>query len=201
MPNLDQAALRSRPIGVEWAGWRTDTLTLQQNGWELAVEYDIMRQAYTLLMRHRMMRLYAISDRAIFENYMDVVSPSYDASRLPLFRVQHVANSFEVVRLPQIGEGAGFNQIDAQPCFDAQRTITRVEDMNIFNVPLTRTEEVVIDKADMSVIEHLEAIKEMQSEEQKAIRERIIREGAHRDGMVVGAGPQMEVVANIVSFG
>ena len=199
MPELNAVTLRSRPIGVEWAGWRTDTLTLQQNGWELAVEYDMMRQAYTLLLRHRMMRLYAISDRAVFDNYMEVVSPSYDASRLPMFRVQHVANSFEVVKMNTTF--SNFQQIDSAPSISNDVTITRVEDMNIFNVPLTRTEELVIDKADMSVIEHLEAIKEMQSEEQKAIRERILREGAHQDGMVIGSAPQMEVVANIVSFG
>ena len=76
----------------------------------------------------------------------------------------------------------------------------RSEDMNRFNGPMTRAGEILVDRADLSVIEHLEAIKSLQSEEQKEIRERILREGALPEGSLIKAAPHTEVLANIVSL-
>lgn len=186
----------SYPVRVEWAGWETDTHRLQQSGWEIAVDYEPYRMAYRLMMRHRMIRLYAITAAEVIENYTNVLGPGMH-ERFPMFRVMHCAPSIEVVRITD--DLTNFQQIDAQPMMINQE-IKRIEDLNIFNVPLTRTEELVVDKANMSVIEHLQAIKELQSPEQARIRERIRREGAVPQGGLIDAAPKTEVLANVVTF-
>ena len=52
----------------------------------------------------------------------------------------------------------------------ATNEIRSIEEMNIFRLALTGAEEVVIDKADMSVIEHLQAIKDLQKRTQRDLR-------------------------------
>lgn len=185
----------SRPMGVEWAGWRTDTYTLQQNGWELAVENSYYDHTYRLLLRHRMMKMYAITAKETIENLPADMS---FARNLPVFHIVHVAASLHAIQLPGI-DWNNFQQIDAQPQFTTSR-ITRIEDTNVFAVPLQRTQEIVIDGADMSVIEHLEAIKRLQDPEQQKIRERILREGATPEGSSFKAAPRQNVIAQIVSF-
>lgn len=92
-----------------------------------------------------------------------------------------------------------FQQIDAQPtCTFAD--VQSIEDMNIFNVPLTRAEEILIDDADMTVIEHLQAIKELQSEDQKRIRRDILKNGARPEGASMDYSPQATVHANLISL-
>jgi hypothetical protein len=162
----------SRPVGVEWAGWRSDTLTLQRAGWELAVEFEYYRHQYRLLMRHKMLRLYAVTDMLTLEN---VMSDRFgmNTADMPVFHVIGVAPSIQSLQVQGISFAA-FREIDATPRFSESR-ITRVEDLNIFAAPMPGAKgEVLIDGADMSVIEHLEAIKRLQSKTQEEIRQRIL---------------------------
>jgi hypothetical protein len=191
---FEHPRLLSRPMGVEWAGWRTDTHRLQQAGWELAVEFEIYRHTYRLLMRHRMMRLHALTDALSLENHIQR-DYNLNLANVPVFNVIGVAPSIETLRVPDVSFTA-FQQIDAQPQMSMAR-VERVEDINIFAVPLTRTQEILVDKADMTVIEHLEAIKRLQSPEQQAIRERILREGAMPPGASSPTARQ-HVIAQLV---
>jgi hypothetical protein len=173
-------------MGVEWAGWRTDTVALQMNGWELAVDFDVRYLAYRLLLRHKMMRLYAVSSCETIDNMSDP-SINVDASKLPVFRIVGVAPSIQTLSVPGIHLSA-FREVDALPTMVNTR-ITRVEDLNIFAAPMPGAKgEVLIDGADMSVIEHLEAIKRLQSATQAEIRERILdqrREGTEIDHSIL----------------
>lgn len=169
--NYSQPRLLSRPIGIEWAGWRTDTHTLQRCGWELAVDFDIRRLNYRLLLRHKMMALYALTNMHEIEQV--VTDPGYDLSRLPVFQVVCVAPSIQTHMVHGF-DFTRFREIDATPQISTT-TIQRIEDMNIFAAPMPGAKgEVLIDGADMSVIEHLEAIKRLQSKSQEEIRQRIL---------------------------
>lgn len=175
--------LLSRPMGVEWAGWRTDTWTLQQNGWEIATDFDIRTLGIRLCLRHKMMRLYALSDEQCVEHAMS--SPGYDASRLPVFRITCVAPSIQQIHTHGY-DFTKFREIDAEPRVSTQ-SIQRIEDMNIFAAPMPGSKgEVLIDGADMSVIDHLEAIKKLQSASQQEIRDRIINQ---REGSIIEDRP------------
>jgi hypothetical protein len=163
--------LLGRPIGVVWAGWQSDTYTLQRNGWNFALERDLLHQQYTLALEHKDMRLYALTDRISFEqaHFSKEYSPE-----VPLFRVVHVAQTIrirEVVTSYDWRES--FKPIDATPQYRND-----IYDMDVLFAPFrTKVEEVIINKADMTVIEHLEAIKRLQDPEQTAIRKRMLDEG------------------------
>jgi hypothetical protein len=193
--DLNGPRILSRPVGVEWAGWRTDTFALQQNGWELAAEFDPYYYAYRLLFKHRECRMAAITDRTIIE---DLESGRLNVSpAVPLFHVRRVAATFEVLQMTD--DFSRFVQIDARPQL-MTRKIERLEDMNIFATTLKRTEEIVVDKADMTVVEHLEAIKRLQAPKQQEIRQRILREGATPEGSRIDAAPRMNVIAQLVEY-
>ena len=189
MSNREHRIL-SRPIGVWWMGFESNTMKLQQHGWEIAAEYSMYGDNYRLLFRHNEMHLYAITHAERLEHM--ITRPEYDLERLPVFRVQGVVPQIEVIRM--MDDLSSFQQIDAQPCMTKEE-ITRVEDMNIFRVPMERAEEIVVDKADMTVIEHLEAIKKLQQPRQKEIRQRMVSAGESID-----ISERTEVIANIVNF-
>jgi hypothetical protein len=102
------------------------------------VDYEPYRQAYRLAFSHRMMRLYAITNEEIIHNYSNVMGPGMQ-ERFPLFHIQHCAPSIEVLRITD--NLSNFQAMDAEPMMVNQE-IQRIEDLNIFNVPMTRTEEL-----------------------------------------------------------
>lgn len=181
----DQPRLLSRPVGVEWAGWRTDTATLRRAGWNLAVEHEAHSDRYRLLMQHPDMRLHAISEPAMF--MLRQLPPEF-----PVFRVVRVAPSLHVVELPGLS-WQGFEAIDAQPQYTSKR-ITRIEDTNIFAPFRVKAEELVVNRADMTVVEHLEAIRALQDPEQRRIRERMLREDSPQ------SAPHRDVVVQLVEY-
>ncbi|MDE2107361.1 MAG: hypothetical protein KGL39_59750 [Patescibacteria group bacterium] len=162
---LSQADYRvlSRPCEVLWAGFRSDTFTLQQMGWELAVQQEINYARISLLLRNRAMQLYALSDAAEFDFYRGV----QDHIPSPRFIVRHISPQIQVVRHDVTS--IDYRVVDAQPQI-VQQQIKSIEDLGIFAVPLARTEEIIVDPADVSAM--LEQIHKMQSEGQKEIRAR-----------------------------
>jgi hypothetical protein len=154
----------SEPAEVLWAGFRSDTYRLQQAGWELAAEEDVMYNRIRLLMRHRDMRLYALSDDVEYQ-YRRL----HDRRERPLaFHVVRAAHEFREERI--VGRGsmfAGFKQIDAQPQF-IEREIKSIEDFKIFATPLARTEELIVEPE--TVAELLDKIRKMQAPEQARLR-------------------------------
>lgn len=178
----------SRPYEVVWAGWRTDTLALQNAGWRLAVEYAAERHKYRLLMDHPAMQLMAIT----YVSQLDYQDTKYISSKpLLRFEVAHIARTLHVVQMQEPTNWADFKQLDAQPCFTQSR-IERLEDFNIFNVCLKRTEEILVNQADMSVVAHLEAIRQLQEPKQKELRAKVLRERE--------VAPRSQVIAQIVEF-
>jgi hypothetical protein len=186
-----QSRLLSYPIEVEWAGWRTDTFTLQRSGWRLAVEHQGYEERYTLLMEHPEMRLYALTDTITINtiiSFRDIhMKTDY---RKPRFHVVKVAPSFQVVKIPSDFGFGNFKQIDATPVM-THTEIKSVEDYNIFAPFKVRAEEILFNTANMSVIEHLEAIKRLQDPEQSEIRKRMI------DGKEI---PNRDVVVQLVEY-
>lgn len=175
----------SLPVPVEWASWRTDTCALQRTGWQLAVDYDPEYDRYRLLMKHPEMRLTAFTDSQHIERN------HYSIQRdLPPFTVRHVAATIHVQTV--IDDFSRFHEIDAEPRY-MNHKITRLEDMNIFAMREKST-EVLIDQANMEVIDHLEAIKRLQAPKQSEIRERLLRA---RDS---GARGSKHVIAELCTY-
>jgi hypothetical protein len=192
--------LLSRPVGIEWAGWRTDTLRLQQSGWEIAAHFDHMRFSYTLVLRHRMMRLYAITNTLHFEMEQMLEGGRYgDLGEVPVFSVKAVAPCIQFHTIP-LTQSMHFTEIDATPRLSMER-VDSLESLNIFaqRMPGDRG-EVLVDAADMTVVEHLEAIKRLQAPKQAELRNRIL--DARREGMEIDRRPlpQSNIVAQLVNY-
>ncbi len=166
--------LLSEPVGVEWNGWRSDTRRLQQRGWQLAVErgcdYDHEpRDIYRLAMKHEGFKLFAISDRTAFQRRH--FTQPWATRDFPVFQVVQVLpldfqlQTFSSVDFRNLDK---FEPIDATPQYVRTQTL---DDFNIFAV-VGKVERICVDKADMSVVEHLEAIKRLQMPVQKELREK-----------------------------
>ena len=163
----------SRPIRVFWAGWETDTFKLQEAKWKIAVDHDPLRDYYTFLFRHEQMDLTALSTAMqIHQVITDFNMGGQYAAQLPPLTIERVVSKIEVYR--DIAQGHyfdGFVQIDAKPQMTSKK-VDRLEDSNVFALSSGQAEEVVIDQADMTVVDHLKAIKELQSDTQRILRDK-----------------------------
>jgi hypothetical protein len=184
----------SAPHPVHWAGFQSTTTEMQQHGWQIAVEFEPMRLMYRLMFKHEQLRLYALTAQEHIQQGANGFGQMHDFC-VP-FKVCHAAASIECLRIHD--DISMFRAIDATPVMVTE-SIERIEDLNIFNVSLRKAEEILVNEADMNVIDHLEAIKALQSEEQKIIRERMLK-GVQPGELIETSGPQARVMANVISI-
>lgn len=160
-----QYRVLSRPATVWWAGFRSDTLRLQQEGWEIAAEEDVHYGRIRLMLRHREMKLYALTNETRYE-----YQRMHDERDAPLeFHVVMAAPNIQVRQLATDGLAAfdNFRQIDAKPQLCTE-TVKNIEDFKIFATPLVRTEELIVEPETVAAM--LEKIRTMQAPEQARIR-------------------------------
>jgi hypothetical protein len=173
---------------VFWAGWESDTLRLRGAGGDIAVEYEPVRIAYRLIMHHPMMTLTAISaDRRFDEIMRHPDLPFVMQGVCP--RIEVMQTNMDCVRYDHTYE------MNTEPMM---RQIQEINPETLFRVA-DREKEIIVEQADMSVIEHLEAIKELQSDRQKELREAAMRltPGMTSENSVAA---KHETVANVVSL-
>jgi len=117
-------------------------------------------------MKHPEMQLYAISNYTQLRN--TYLNEPWHMSEIPAFIVKHVVSDIKVHQI--LDDLSGFEPIDARQQY-VDTPIRGIEDFNIF-APIAKFEQVLVDKADMSVVDHLEAIKKLQSNTQRELREK-----------------------------
>lgn len=185
----------SEPAEVWWAGFRSDTLRLQQEGWEIAAEEDVAYDRIRLLLRHQDLRLYALTDDVQYR-YRAIADPRFALKQPQLvFRVVRAAPRFEVLRSDI--DFAAFRQVDAKPQFEHSVEVKSLEDFRIFATPLARTEEIIVEPQTVSAM--LDQIRKMQAPEQARIREQQ-RAAAARESRVADAAPRQAFHAQIISL-
>lgn len=178
----------SEPVRVYWAGFESDTLTLQQNGWSLSAEQDVYRNTMRLAMRHDGAQMLAITEVSEWE-YRDQT-----------FRHRHHPLHMRCAReIRFVNHGPidwKFKPIDAVPVY-VETEIRSLEDMVHFAPALVRTQEIIIPEE--SVSDLLARIQEMQ---QPARTERLKQElrRSHDEGRLIGTGPQQKFHAQILSL-
>lgn len=159
----------SEPATVWWAGFRSDTLKLQQQGWQIAVEEDIAGGRIRLLLKHGGMNLYALCNEVEF-NYRERMHGGYRPP--PEFNVVMASSEFRSQTVGHI-DFAAFREVDAKPQY-VDTEIKSIEDFRIFAAPMVRTEEIIVEPE--TVQSMLEKIREMQAPEQARLREKNRRE-------------------------
>ena len=189
--------LLSRPYRVFWAGWETDTHSLQQCGWSIAAQWDMQHCGSRLALKHDASRVTALTDIVRDIDWENCQNP-YARDGFPVFHVVTIATQIMVhtheTRAPQ------FKAIDAEPQVTME-SVKSLDDMGIFQIPLTRTQEVYVEQADMDVIEHLEAIKRLQAPKQAELREQSLRHMRTEEGEYAPVDrPQQNVMAQIIEL-
>jgi hypothetical protein len=184
----------SQPARVWWAGFQSDTLRLQREGWELAAEEDVEYGRIRLMLRHREMRLYALTNETAFDYYRQ-----HEHGARPLeFYVVQASPNFQVREMAAVPTYfAKFQQIDAQPQVQEEWHVRSIEDFKIFATPLVRTEELIVEPETVAAM--LEKIRKMQAPEQARIRAKE-RLAAAREHMPIGIYPRQTFHAQILSI-
>lgn len=191
MAHLSNHRLLSQPCEVLWAGFRSNTYALQQAGWELAVEQDFQNSGLRLLLRNQDMRLHAISSTSPFDFYRN----AHEHLERPVFRIIHAAATMQFARMMPNEPATYFRQIDAAPQFVTTQ-FDSIDDLGIFAAPLVRTEELIVEPADVSAL--LEQIRKMQSPEQAEIRAR--QRARERAGENPETRPMQQFHAQIITL-
>lgn len=183
----------SRALRLRWAGWETNTVELQRNGWQLSVEQDVNRDRMRIALMHADMRMLAITDRFPFDYKaaaFDQVRDGYlDRMVAPVVRA--IAQEMFVEKGGYTTDPISFHAIDALPTI-VQSVITKLEDLAHFATPLVRTQQIIIPED--TVPDLLAKILKLQ---QPSRIERIKDDIA---GYEIGAEPQRKFHAQILSF-
>lgn len=158
----------SRPMKLIWAGWETDTLKLQQAGWELSAQQDYAMDMLRIAMRHKHLNVVGMSNGIDYRQVVHAplnTAPFYDAVNLGIsYRIEQQCLNFS----PE-----AFNPIDATPRM-TDRTIHHLEELQIFKTVNQDAKEIYLSEASMSDILNVALSK--QDDRQAEIRQRMIKD-------------------------
>lgn len=157
-----EGRILSRPMKVRWAGWESDTYSLQQAGWDLSVDQDICHGRMRMVIRHGSTGMIGQTQDLPYD-YLEAARQGSVSQFCPhIWQMRHLGGSLMVTH----GEGFNpfhqFHAIDAKPQYDATR-IDHLEDLVHFaKAPLVRTTALVLPEA--TVDDLLKEILERQQE-------------------------------------
>lgn len=190
---MERNPFLSRPVRIHWAGWESDTYSLQRAGWQLSADQDIARCSIRVALRNEALRCVAITQEVSWQFERYAMSHGGDC---PMLSIQHFACHIEVMRMHE-QRCMAFQPIDAKPQFLADSTITSYDDMKWFAAPLAETKELIVDPDRIGAV--LAQIAEAQLPEQEAIRKRAAMR-ASREGMDMSFAPQRKFHAQVISL-
>ena len=141
----------SRPVRLHWAGWRSDTFTLQKAGWQLAAEQNVYENALQIFLKHPRLKITGISDRIDFK-YLDTRTNEMDYLRgltlaCNLSPMEH--RIYESHLSPMAFSEV--KPIDATPTY-VEYKITNLEDMKFFRTIETDIQQVTLEKATLAEV-------------------------------------------------
>lgn len=151
-----------------------------------------------LALRNETMSLYGITSYIDIHHFRPALDPFADVNRtdlLPQFRIEAVAPNVEIHH-QHLARPIKFEPIDAAPQLADMETFY-LNDMCPFVKVGRGGEEVLIDRADMTVIEHLEAIKNLQSPAQAEIRQRMLETPVEKRDV---SEPVSNVVVSLIEY-
>lgn len=172
----------SRPLQVEWAGWRTDTFKLQAAGWSLSANQDVYERRMRIAMEHKQLQMRAISfgfdfDYFHIQNFRGHPDDYLSGLSIPM----HVLGSEVHIHEQGTIDWAAFQPVDATPSFISHR-IGKIQDFVHFAPAQVKTKELIVPQE--NVEELLAKILDMQN---PARMERIRKEVRNPEGMTLNS--------------
>ena len=180
----------SRPHPVLWAGFRSDTRTLQQAGWEFSASQQFESDSVGLVMRHGAMGIHAVTNTV--PNMMYDLHPQ----ALQQFHINYLTD-----------RGIQYRQFDMPhwlpTCTPADMQpqmveVKSIEDMNLFAGCMARTQELIVDPDDVSAM--MDRILDLQKPGAQAHYEQVLRESRVEGAVVRGTGPRQAFHAQVISL-
>jgi hypothetical protein len=160
-PNYTVDPLLSRPLKLYWAGWETDTYTLQREGWCLSASQDLHQGRMQIAIKHPDLKIYGMTDCISFE-YMKFMTGLNDIHRFPVLRAQ-LASQLYCYSLFNFNERISFKPIDAEPKMrfnDLAAGPKSIEDFAHFAEPLFKTQKIIVPEP--NVLELIDRVLEIQ---------------------------------------
>lgn len=207
--NSAKEILHSLPIDVAFAGFRGNTLSLAQAGWDLSMDQRHDRYGeYTmrLAMRHSGAKLYALSQmiRLPYGRIGAATSSMHEYAQLlasMYFVIEHVAPEFQFHVMPVQSVGSfsrGFQAIDPFPQERVERESIR--DFKFFKVSNPELKDIIVDPS--QVPELLGMVLRAQEKTMKEVRSRErSRENTQRvRENMSGTKPAHHVQAQIITL-
>lgn len=167
----------SQPMRLHWAGWTTDTHTLQRNGWELSAHQDIPSRQVAIAVRHREWEVKGLSRIADYDFYEAAATstPSMMARPVDVHLGMRMGRDVHV-HMPALD----FHAFDAIPRMIHDGRFSRLEDIAHF-AAIPQAVPVVIPEEDVDQL--LARI----LEKQQAAKTAYFRDLVQRDNQVLPA--------------
>jgi len=187
----DPYPLVNRPIRLNWAGWQSDTATLQQHGWSFSAEQNIAAMQMRLAMRHERHQIFGLTAPMDY----DFMGAAYCWDHHSQFEMPIQFMASRLTAQIMENRATAFAPIDCQPMVIPERRIERIEDFAHFAPPLVRTQEIILPEEDVGDL--LDRILKMQQPDRIA---RIKDKMRHEPGRMIDAVPRQKFHAQILSI-
>lgn len=164
-------------IKLNWLGWHTDTLTLQNNNWIIAIEKDVRYQSIRFIIKHKEFRISGFSAMIKYSEFNEISAGVY--LRDIMIPIQYLATNELRIYVTNF-DPSRFQVIDAEP--QMIDTIDYIDyDLNGLDIfrsisesSLEATKEILVEPENVDRL--LDKILEMQSPQQKEIRQRYLKD-------------------------
>ncbi|KKN37415.1 hypothetical protein LCGC14_0763630 [marine sediment metagenome] len=157
----------SQPIQLHWAGWRSDTFTLQRAGWQLAADQNIELEYLRLFLNHPTLRLSGTSALRKFDFFRMKDLSQRDFIRSLDLSVQ-LASEYRISE-----ESVSMVMpIDAKPTY-TEIEMQSLEDAKFFRTINTDIQQVTLEKATLAEV--LDFALQKQKPRQDEIRRELLK--------------------------
>lgn len=122
--------VQSEPVEIHWLGFRSDTLTLQRQGWAISANQDVTRDTMAIAMKHERSGIYMVSHVEQDWRYREMC----DIGRSPRQRGIQIDGTGKVIHVhPSMSllDFGRFSPIDAVPAV-IETQIRSLEDLVYF---------------------------------------------------------------------
>lgn len=159
----------SPPAEIHFSGWRSDTHTLERNGWEIAVEENIEYGSLQILLRNTQCEMILRGECRDYHYERRTRSHDY-----PIFHIVHSSRR-EIHPNRVMASYENFSVIDAIPEY------AMLQEVDLYTLPLFKKKGLIVPTAEAlivepkTVMELLEEIRKRQAPDQAKIRERMHR--------------------------
>jgi hypothetical protein len=152
---------------VHFAGWESDTLTLQRAGWQFSANQDVKRSELQFVLKHEVLKIYGLSQKISRFEYAHYFRDNLHGFTLPVIEVKSISCDLKVIAMANI---ASFVPINAQPIFNHIFNPRNIDDFKIFASIRKPEHQIIIDPNDTQKL--LNRVLELQSPKQAEIREK-----------------------------